>query len=265
MAPLETAAKVGLMERVRTAFGGGEDEDAPPLIVRRQRADGPSPAATVAARGCSPRSRSARRPRPWGAPRSGPRWRPAWRRSAWRRWSRRRSSTWPRWGRRTRSDAALESSERAWELPELALLSDAPASSAAQMDLTAKGQRIRETLGPLRDRGEGGSHPGGAGRHPVRAGRGAGHQAVPDRGPGRQPGAGPGGALASGSRRRSPASRTSASRSRTAPSTWSPSRRCSARTNFDDAGRHAASWPSRWARTWPASRSAPTWPRCRTS
>ncbi|HET6745236.1 MAG TPA: DNA translocase FtsK, partial [Candidatus Limnocylindria bacterium] len=43
-------------------------------------------------------------------------------------------------------DAALESSERAWELPELGLLSEAPASSAAQMDLTAKGQRIRDTL-----------------------------------------------------------------------------------------------------------------------
>jgi S-DNA-T family DNA segregation ATPase FtsK/SpoIIIE len=44
------------------------------------------------------------------------------------------------------ADAALESVERAWELPSLELLADAPESSAAQMDLTAKGQRIRETL-----------------------------------------------------------------------------------------------------------------------
>jgi len=43
-------------------------------------------------------------------------------------------------------DAALETVERAWELPALELLADAPESSAAQMDLTAKGQRIRETL-----------------------------------------------------------------------------------------------------------------------
>jgi DNA segregation ATPase FtsK/SpoIIIE, S-DNA-T family len=43
-------------------------------------------------------------------------------------------------------DAALEPVERAWELPGLELLTNAPESSAAQMDLTAKGQRIRETL-----------------------------------------------------------------------------------------------------------------------
>ena len=44
------------------------------------------------------------------------------------------------------ADAALESVERSWELPGMELLADAPESSAAQMDLTAKGQRIRETL-----------------------------------------------------------------------------------------------------------------------
>jgi len=44
------------------------------------------------------------------------------------------------------ADAALEPVERSWELPTLEILSDAPESSAAQMDLTAKGQRIRETL-----------------------------------------------------------------------------------------------------------------------
>ena len=43
-------------------------------------------------------------------------------------------------------DAALEPVERVWELPGLELLTNAPESSAAQMDLTAKGQRIRETL-----------------------------------------------------------------------------------------------------------------------
>ncbi|MGZ8564183.1 MAG: DNA translocase FtsK, partial [Candidatus Limnocylindria bacterium] len=44
------------------------------------------------------------------------------------------------------ADAALEATTRAWELPEIVLLDDAPASTAAQLDLTAKGQRIRETL-----------------------------------------------------------------------------------------------------------------------
>jgi S-DNA-T family DNA segregation ATPase FtsK/SpoIIIE len=44
------------------------------------------------------------------------------------------------------ADAALETVQRSWELPGLELLADAPESSAAQMDLTAKGQRIRETL-----------------------------------------------------------------------------------------------------------------------
>jgi S-DNA-T family DNA segregation ATPase FtsK/SpoIIIE len=44
------------------------------------------------------------------------------------------------------ADAALEATSRTWELPTLDLLADAPESSAAQMDLTAKGNRIRETL-----------------------------------------------------------------------------------------------------------------------
>jgi S-DNA-T family DNA segregation ATPase FtsK/SpoIIIE len=44
------------------------------------------------------------------------------------------------------ADAALEPTIRSWDLPEISLLDDAPASSAAQLDLTAKGQRIRETL-----------------------------------------------------------------------------------------------------------------------
>ncbi len=43
-------------------------------------------------------------------------------------------------------DAALESSTHAWDLPRIDLLADAAASSAVQLDLTAKGTRIRETL-----------------------------------------------------------------------------------------------------------------------
>ncbi len=48
------------------------------------------------------------------------------------------------------ADAALEASLRTWDLPSIELLANAPQSSAAQMDLTAKGQRIRETLANFR-------------------------------------------------------------------------------------------------------------------
>ena len=58
-----------------------------------------------------------------------------------------------------------------------------------------QGQAHPGDAGALRHRGEGGPHPGGPGGDPVRPRRGAGHQAVTDRGPGRQSRAGPGGAL----------------------------------------------------------------------
>jgi S-DNA-T family DNA segregation ATPase FtsK/SpoIIIE len=43
-------------------------------------------------------------------------------------------------------DAALVDSTIAWELPSISVLHDAPASGAAQLDLRAKGDRIKETL-----------------------------------------------------------------------------------------------------------------------
>ncbi|HEY7451666.1 MAG TPA: DNA translocase FtsK [Candidatus Limnocylindria bacterium] len=43
-------------------------------------------------------------------------------------------------------DAALETAAQEWILPSLSLLADAPGNGPAQMDLTAKGQRIRDTL-----------------------------------------------------------------------------------------------------------------------
>ncbi len=74
----------------------------------------------------------------------------------------------------------------------------------------------------LRHRGQGGPHPGRPGRHPVRARRGAGHQAVADPGPGRQPRPRPVRPLDPdpGADPRRAVRR--ASRSRTRPSTWSP-------------------------------------------
>jgi DNA segregation ATPase FtsK/SpoIIIE, S-DNA-T family len=44
------------------------------------------------------------------------------------------------------ADAALEGVDQAWDLPPLSLLADAAPSSVAQLDLTAKGNRIRDTL-----------------------------------------------------------------------------------------------------------------------
>ncbi len=98
--------------------------------------------------------------------------------------------------------------------------------SAAQLDLTAKGRAHPRDARALRDRREGGPHPGRPRRHPVRPGRrarassSAGSRASPTTSRWPCPRG------ASGSRRRSRASRTSASRSPTPPSTSSRSRRC---------------------------------------
>jgi len=49
-------------------------------------------------------------------------------------------------GEREAADAALERAAQTWILPDLGLLADAPGNGPAQMDLTAKGQLIRQTL-----------------------------------------------------------------------------------------------------------------------
>jgi S-DNA-T family DNA segregation ATPase FtsK/SpoIIIE len=49
-------------------------------------------------------------------------------------------------GEREAVDAALETAAQEWTLPDLTLLADAPGNGPAQMDLTAKGNRIRDTL-----------------------------------------------------------------------------------------------------------------------
>jgi DNA segregation ATPase FtsK/SpoIIIE, S-DNA-T family len=49
-------------------------------------------------------------------------------------------------GEREAADAALERAAQSWILPDLGLLADAPSNGPAQMDLTGKGQRIRDTL-----------------------------------------------------------------------------------------------------------------------
>jgi S-DNA-T family DNA segregation ATPase FtsK/SpoIIIE len=129
-APADVAGRPGLIDRVRDRLAGGNDlDDEPPVIVRRERpapsGDGngrtPLPPATV--------------PVPIGeAP------------AAVQDLEHSEEEHLAEVGQHEAADAALESVERTWELPPLELLANAPESSAAQMDLTAKGQRIRETL-----------------------------------------------------------------------------------------------------------------------
>jgi S-DNA-T family DNA segregation ATPase FtsK/SpoIIIE len=129
-------AHPNLLTRMRDALVGGVDDDEPPVIVRRQRAEPvegagrrmpavaasppipePSLATAVAVPSITAEA-NAEEEAPIGVvpvAEGG-------------------------------NDAALEQIVRSWELPDLELLADAPPSSAAQLDLTAKGQRIRETL-----------------------------------------------------------------------------------------------------------------------
>ncbi|HEX5039504.1 MAG TPA: DNA translocase FtsK 4TM domain-containing protein [Candidatus Limnocylindria bacterium] len=128
------AARPGLIDRVRDRLGGPSDlDDEPPVIVRRER---PSPATNG---NSAPQATMPVGPAPIpiaerdGSPPSA-------------ELEQTEEAHLAEVGEREPSDAALEAVERAWELPAIDLLADAPESSAAQMDLTAKGQRIRETL-----------------------------------------------------------------------------------------------------------------------
>jgi DNA segregation ATPase FtsK/SpoIIIE, S-DNA-T family len=120
----------GLLDRMRTALGGGAEADDEPLIVRRAR-----PPEAVA----PPRPRDV--PFPIGeveAVQAIP--------VTVDELESEETAHLAEVEHTEVADAALEAATRTWELPEVALLDDAPASSAAQLDLGAKGQRIRETL-----------------------------------------------------------------------------------------------------------------------
>ena len=174
------AARAGLLDRVRDRLSTQpEVDDEPPVIVRRER-PGARRERTAASHADPGRRRRATEPtatpprRRAGADRGG------------------RIS--PRWGSRRRPTPRSSRSSASGSCPTLDLLADAPESSAAQMDLTAKGQRIRETLAHF-----------GIGVKVARIQEGPvvtqyaldvepGHQAEPDRGSVRQPGARAGGA-----------------------------------------------------------------------
>jgi S-DNA-T family DNA segregation ATPase FtsK/SpoIIIE len=122
----------GLLDRMRTALGGGGDAEEEPLILRRSRP--PEPAVAPAAR---PRDV----PFPIGEVE------PALAIPVTvDELESEETAHLAEVEHHEVADAALEAATRSWELPETGLLDDAPASSAAQLDLSAKGQRIRETL-----------------------------------------------------------------------------------------------------------------------
>ncbi|HVM24553.1 MAG TPA: DNA translocase FtsK 4TM domain-containing protein [Candidatus Limnocylindrales bacterium] len=145
-ASTEAEPRTGLIDRMRDRLAGGADaDDEPPLIVRRER-----PATNGAG------ARAVAAPVPVPAP-VGPVGEPGVDEdgAAGDSEARPASSGELEEGEQLHlaqaaadeaADAALESAERSWDLPSLELLADAPESSAAQLDLSAKGKRIRETL-----------------------------------------------------------------------------------------------------------------------
>ena len=128
-------ARPGLISRVRDAFAGqpGEAEEEPPIIFRRDRPAGngspPAVGPAVSFDGDGLAALAVDSP---GADESAA------------------AAMLVEAGESNIADAALEASQRSWELPSIELLANAPQSSAAQMDLHAKGQRIRETLANFR-------------------------------------------------------------------------------------------------------------------
>jgi S-DNA-T family DNA segregation ATPase FtsK/SpoIIIE len=125
----ERETRPGLIDRVRDRLSGGTDaDDEPPVIVRRER---PAPAANGSPRPAAAPQAPVAAPEPMDGDDALASEEEAHLAAAETDGG---------------SDAALEAVQRSWELPTLEILADAPESSAAQMDLTAKGQRIRETL-----------------------------------------------------------------------------------------------------------------------
>ncbi|HEX2142827.1 MAG TPA: DNA translocase FtsK 4TM domain-containing protein, partial [Candidatus Limnocylindria bacterium] len=133
----EPEGRAGLLDRVRTALGGSDEHEEPPVILRRAR---PEPAAAGARQAASvPREAiPVAPPEPVPTPVGGT--------LSAEELESTEEAHLAEVGEPPPEQALLESTGRSWDLPPLNVLADAPASSAAQLDLTAKGQRIRETL-----------------------------------------------------------------------------------------------------------------------
>jgi S-DNA-T family DNA segregation ATPase FtsK/SpoIIIE len=136
VASTEMEARPGLIDRMRDRLAGGHDvEEEPPLIVRRER---PTTNGTDRARPAAPAPTP---PGPEMDAAAGERAIPSSEELEHEEVAHLAEAA-----AGEVADAALETVERAWELPPIDLLADAPESSAAQLDLSAKGRRIRETL-----------------------------------------------------------------------------------------------------------------------
>ncbi|HET7636695.1 MAG TPA: DNA translocase FtsK [Candidatus Limnocylindria bacterium] len=132
----------GLLDRVRGAFGGSE-QDEPPVILRRQRPEPAAPRHAGSATSVAPRPPRSVLDDDAPVPRAAS---AAVDEERLGDEEERELAAAAVEDGAPQSDAALEGTLRSWELPRLEMLADAPESTAAQMDLTAKGQRIRETL-----------------------------------------------------------------------------------------------------------------------
>jgi S-DNA-T family DNA segregation ATPase FtsK/SpoIIIE len=138
----EAGGRPGLIDRVRDRLSGGHDlDDEPPVIVRRERpatnGNGKPRPALVPPVGAVPLSIGAD-----GAPDALD----ADGHPSSIDLEQEEEAHLAEAAAGEAADAALEATERAWDLPPLEMLADAPESSAAQLDLSAKGRRIRETL-----------------------------------------------------------------------------------------------------------------------
>jgi S-DNA-T family DNA segregation ATPase FtsK/SpoIIIE len=132
----------GHHDRVRGAFGGSE-QDEPPVILRRQRPEPAAPRHAGSATSVAPRPPRSVLDDDAPVPRAAS---AAVDEERLGDEEERELAAAAVEDGAPQSDAALEGTLRSWELPRLEMLADAPESTAAQMDLTAKGQRIRETL-----------------------------------------------------------------------------------------------------------------------
>jgi S-DNA-T family DNA segregation ATPase FtsK/SpoIIIE len=135
--------RAGLIDRMRDRLAGGHDlDDEPPVIVRRER-----PASTNgngASRAAIPPAVTATAAIPVGSEATADEVEAD--RLGVQDLEQDEEARLAEAAAEEASDAALEAVERSWDLPSLDLLADAPESSAAQLDLSAKGRRIRETL-----------------------------------------------------------------------------------------------------------------------
>ena len=136
----DAAARPGLIDRVRDRLAGGNDvEEESPLIVRRER-----PASNGNGRTRVPVAPPIAAPVPAAPDPDGTEVGETPPSSV--ELEQEEEAHLAAAAADEASDAALEPVERDWELPPIDLLADAPESSAAQLDLSAKGRRIRETL-----------------------------------------------------------------------------------------------------------------------